>query len=348
MRQYFLHVDEKKANHAGSKAVQDCETILNKLGFKKIKAYSCFSKIRVIRKIIKGLQLAKMYLIPKGAIVVIQHPYYMDNRYLNDLEKLKKKKNLYYIFIIHDLESIRNLFENKDIYQEKDWKMFSIADIVIAHNEKMIKKIQTVFGYPIDRMVSLQIFDYLLGKETNIELNKKGKSYGVMVVGNLNRSKSGYLYNDNFKNVSKKFALYGPQFDQESLKDARYYGQFPPEKVVEQLQGSFGLVWDGNSPDCCEGKIGKYLMINNPHKTSMYLASGFPVIIWKEAALAEFVEKNHVGVTVDSLWEIPDILNKISEEEYENMLNNVAKVSKKITKGYFLRKALNQAMNKLN
>ena len=80
----------------------------------------------------------------------------------------------------------------------------------------------------------------------------------------------------------------------------------------------------------------------------MYLASGFPVIIWKEAALAEFVEKNHVGITVDSLWEIPDILNKISEEEYENMLNNVANVSKKITKGYFLRKALNQAMSKLN
>ena len=62
------------------------------------------------------------------------------------------------------------------------------------------------------------------------------------------------------------------------------------------LFGSFGLVWDGMSSETCKGSFGEYLRINNPHKTSLYLASGIPVIIWSKAALAEFIEKNKCGI----------------------------------------------------
>ena len=62
------------------------------------------------------------------------------------------------------------------------------------------------------------------------------------------------------------------------------------------------------SSETCKGSFGEYLRINNPHKTSLYLASGIPVIIWSKAALAEFIEKNKCGITVDSLYEIADKL----------------------------------------
>lgn len=61
-----------------------------------------------------------------------------------------------------------------------------------------------------------------------------------------------------------------------------WHGSFKPEESPEHLQG----VWDGDSVDTCAGNTGAYLRYNNPHKTSLYLACGMPVIVWKEAAIA--------------------------------------------------------------
>ena len=58
------------------------------------------------------------------------------------------------------------------------------------------------------------------------------------------------------------------------------------------MEGSFGLVWDGISVETCAGVYGEYLKVNNPHKTSLYLASGIPVIIWKEAAWLSLLNAN--------------------------------------------------------
>ena len=72
----------------------------------------------------------------------------------------------------------------------------------------------------------------------------------------------------------------------------------------------------------CTGVYGEYLRINNPHKTSLYLASEIPVIIWKEAALAKFIVDNKCGIAVDSLEDIKQALQDLSEEEYNEMKNN--------------------------
>lgn len=347
MKYFFLHVDGGSSNHAGSKAARDCDKILSDLPIKKIKAYSCFSRSRIIRRIVKGIQLINLYRLPKKSVIMIQYPLPMEHRYLADLRKLKEKRKLKYVFIIHDLESIRNMYDKIELYEKNDNEMFEIADMVIAHNEKMIKVINEKFHFPIDKMVSLGIFDYLFEEKAHVRSNKKGKNLRVMIVGNLEPKKAGYLYNKKFNKIINFFSLYGPQFEKEKVQNAKYYGQFPPEKLVEKLEGSFGLVWDGNSPDSCEGKTGKYLLINNPHKTSMYLASGFPVIIWKKAALADFVKQHNVGILIDSLWEIPEKVNQITDDEYETMLKNVAKISNKLTSGYYLKTAIRKVIMKM-
>ena len=106
------------------------------------------------------------------------------------------------------------------------------------------------------------------------------------------------------------------------------------------MEGSFGLVWDGVSAKTCEGIYGNYLRVNNPHKTSLYLASGIPVIIWKEAALADFIEKQHCGILVDSIDDITEKIKKMSDQEYCEIQKNVCDIGKKIRDGYFYKKAL--------
>ncbi len=73
---------------------------------------------------------------------------------------------------------------------------------------------------------------------------------------------------------------------------------------------------------------------------SLYIASGLPVIVWDESAEADFVIKNRIGFTINTLSEIPAIMDGLSESEYSEMLDRVNKVRKKVTKGYFLRQAL--------
>ena len=44
-------------------------------------------------------------------------------------------------------------------------------------------------------------------------------------------------------------------------------GVFKPEELPRVLDGSYGLVWDGDSLDECSGNIGEYLKINKNPKT---------------------------------------------------------------------------------
>ena len=71
-----------------------------------------------------------------------------------------------------------------------------------------------------------------------------------------------------------------------------------------------------------------------------YLASGIPVIIWSKAALAEFIEKNKCGITVDSLYEIADKLKSMTDKEYEDIKKNVQAISPKLKNGYYTKKSI--------
>lgn len=87
---------------------------------------------------------------------------------------------------------------------------------------------------------------------------------------------------------------------------------------------------------------------NNPHKASLYLSSGIPVVIWRKAALSKFIEENNLGIAVDSLTELDEVLSKMSLSKYENLLKNVRDVSQKLKKGFFIEKAIQNLENKVS
>ena len=122
-----------------------------------------------------------------------------------------------------------------------------------------------------------------------------------------------------------------------------YYGSLPPSEIAAGLRGSFGLVWDGSETKECAGVYGEYLMYNNPHKTSLYLAAGLPVIIWKKAALASFIRTEGAGFAVDSLGEIRSRLDSLTESEYIKMQDNARRIGKNLKSGFYTKRALTAA-----
>ena len=164
---------------------------------------------------------------------------------------------------------------------------------------------------------------------------------GVIVAGSLHPKKSRYIYNAP---ETLKLNLFGINYDDRGLKNHNYKGSFMPDELPFVLEGSFGLVWDGDTADTCSGVYGEYLRLNNPHKTSLYLASSIPVIIWDQAALADFVEENGCGIKVSSLQEIPGILSNMSEDKYRELTEGAKAVSERLRAGYYTKKAVNQCM----
>ena len=79
---------------------------------------------------------------------------------------------------------------------------------------------------------------------------------------------------------------------------------------------------------------------NNPHKLSLYLASGMPVIVWKEAAVAGFVQEHGVGLAVGSLLEAGETAGKVSAEEYAEMARKAGEIGEKLKRGEYLLGAL--------
>ncbi len=143
-----------------------------------------------------------------------------------------------------------------------------------------------------------------------------------------------------------KVRLFGPNFDEKmaAYDNIQYGGNLLPDEIPLRLDRGFGLIWDGSSIEGCQGEAGQYLRYNNPHKLSLCLSSGIPVVIWSGAAEAGFVEKNGLGLTVASLNELPEIMEKLTEEDYNEFIHNIRPVRERLVNGYYGRTAIQKAL----
>ena len=276
-----------------------------------------------------------------GDELVIQFPIIHHTFFISRLIKQAQKRGAKFYLLIHDVETLRHAagsevkFRHKvrNYFQEK--KALMSVDGIIVHNDIM-KKVLVSQGVPADKMVSLEIFDYLIPNFE--EKTAPQKDQPIIVAGNLNPTKSGYLYN---LPEQPAYNLYGVGYDESrALKNTSYFGSFMPDNLPTALEGSFGLVWDGDSSETCQGSYGNYLRFNNSHKASLYLASGFPVVVWKESALAHFILEKSCGIAVASLHDLEAALENLTEKEYADLSENARRIGKDLREGYYLRSAL--------
>ena len=335
---YYLNISIDEVMNASSKAVNDCNSILKSLGFDPFTLNIRKDCNPFLKKVLNGLEFMKLLRLKKNSTLVIPHPIYINKKYIDFLKKAKLKNNLKLVFLIHDIDSLRKIFiDALDDFNYIDKTMYEISDAIIAHNEKMINYLEEN-GVSRKKVVNLKIFDYLAPKaEKEISFSKT-----LNIAGNLDVNKSGYIKELVSIDKSVKFNLYGVNFDNCLLKSEsiNYKGAFLPDEVPLQLNEGFGLVWDGQSINTCSGNTGEYLRYNNPHKLSLYLASGLPVIIWAQAAEAKFVVENKLGYAVNSINDVTSIFKSLDEQQYSEIKSNVLKISSKLQDGYFLKEAI--------
>jgi hypothetical protein len=324
--------DFQKYN-AGGKAVEDCFYILDHLGYKPFRIqvnlpHNKFSKSMA------NLKLFRLMHLHRDDIIVIPHPMGLMHRYVNIISFAQRAKKFKTCYLIHDLLSIRHPQNSGCEYIDK--KMIENADAVIVHNDSMGTYIHNVNSSI--KVVSLKVFDYL----GSINKKEKKKACTLNIAGNLTEDKAQYIYHTEHLYPDIIINLFGPGYnsDKISVSNIKYFGKFPPDDIPKVFSEGFGLVWDGPSIETCSGNMGNYLRYNNPHKLSLYLSAGLPVVVWDQSATKKFVIENNVGIAVSSINDFYNKYKSLTEYDYREMCRNADKISQKLHQGYFLATAM--------
>ena len=340
--------------NALGKARSDCEKIFNNNDYKLLNVESSFpirnGLIGKIRQYINYYQndiawYKELVKLNKGDIVAIQYP--LANKCSNFSRIIKRfNKKINFVLLIHDVDSIRYKDKKEELNltkarrKKEEISTINNSNYVIIHNSSMKKELERM-GVNNKNLFELEIFDYLAD---SIKPNKI-KSDAVIIAGNLMKEKAKYL-GELYKIKDVNFNLYGKGYEyKDEDKNIEYKGSFLPDELTSKLEGKFGLIWDGDSIDTCNGVFGQYMRYNNPHKVSLYLVSEIPVIVRSKSAMSKFVEENKLGFSIDSLNDINKKIKKISDKEYDIMKTNCKKISSKLLKGYYLSNSINRIEN---
>jgi hypothetical protein len=100
--------------------------------------------------------------------------------------------------------------------------------------------------------------------------------------------------------------------------------------------GGFGLVWPGGAGD--------YYRLINPYKLGDYLSAGIPIFIQKDLSASAFVLSHGIGYAVESLAEVDEIIQSMTEEQYRALCQRLRGVRDLSRGGYYTRKLLVDAV----
>lgn len=336
MSNVFLRLD------TGNKAKEDIDQLMQAQGFRNIAVGSAWhGKVGRFFAKLFSVMLLPLRIHP-GDVLLIQYPF---KKYYPSLCRFAHWRGARVVTLIHDL----GCFRRKKLTVEQEIVKLSRTDVLIVHNEAM-QAFLVEHGYRRP-MLTLGIFDYLAPcQPTSLPQHAEGEAWDVVYAGGLAERKNKFLYLLDEQlpaDCCWTLHIHGKGLDTTKAATWQHIaprGFIKSDDFIQQSVGHFGLVWDGSSIDECAGDWGIYLKVNNPHKTSFYLRSGKPVIIWREAALAPFVEREGVGIAVNSLPELHARLSQLSAGDYAAMVERVQVIRQRLAEGYYFQHAFDKAV----
>lgn len=268
-------------------------------------------------------------------VVHIQYPAYSAVVMDHALKILRKRSSAKIVLLVHDVESLRMSADHPE-FLAAEIRRFNSVDGLIVHNQAMADWLSDQ-GVTVP-MSQLQLFDYINPQR----LITDATSSNICFAGNLRKAQ--FLNDVPFKQVQVDVFGDGLTLTNSQLID---HGSKSPDELPKFLTDRFGLIWDGDSANTCSGEYGEYLKYNSPHKASLYLSSGLPVIVWSQSALASVISSLGAGLVVGSLDEIEPMLNELSEAEYLGMKHAALDTAKKLRSGQMIDSAVDSIEQKL-
>lgn len=337
----YLSKNYPNTDGSGNKAKTDNEDTLSLMGAVNLANKRTYQHNKIIAFFIDLAGIVKyMFSVRKGDRIVLQYPHKKYFSFICHVARWRKAKT---IALIHDLGS----FRRKRLTTDKEIKRLMNADFVIASNEVMQQWLKE-HGYK-NPTGALGLFDYRSATQHSSPTTHH-PSPRMVYAGALSMRKNAFMLQMAKEELPYEFHVYGNRSGLPQIQDnpqITYHDFMPADEFIRGVDADFGLVWDGDSTDSCTGNFGEYLRFNSPHKVSFYLRAGLPIIIWREAAVAPIINKEGVGISIDSIDQLKDLLPRLKQEDIEKMRHNVQELSMRLKNGEFLKNAVNNAVKEL-
>lgn len=336
----YLSKNYPNTDGSGNKAKTDNEDTLSLMGAVNLANQRTYHHNKMIAFFIDLAGIVRyVFSVRKGDRIVLQYPHKKYFSFICHVARWRKAKT---IALIHDLGS----FRRKRLTIKKEIKRLMNADYVIASNEVMQQWLAD-HGYE-NPTGALGLFDYRSSTQHSSEVTDHPTR--IVYAGALSMRKNAFMLQMAKEELPYEFHVFGNRSGLPQIQDnpqITYHDFMPADEFIRGVDADFGLVWDGDSTDSCTGNFGEYLRFNSPHKVSFYLRAGLPIIIWRQAAVAPIINREGVGICIDSIGQLQDLLPRLKKEDIEQMRHNVQELSMRLKNGEFLRDAVNKAVKEL-
>lgn len=310
----------------------DIEVVLEREGYVPIRFPAAEGR-GPLPKIQRVIHLVRtISTVPRGATVVFQHPTYahMSAWAVKALNRGGRRL----ICMVSDIDGLK---DRDEALLKKELVFFRRFRHFIVHNPAMLGWFRT---QGIDgRFASLGLFDYLSKAVSQV----REVSFEVTYAANLDhRPFVRKLKELNEPCPKLHFHVYGATEDPALFQgqNMTYQGSMAAYDMPANMKGSFGLIWEGDSLSTLQGGYSEYLRYISPHKLSMYIASGMPVVCHPDMAIAGFVRDKGIGLMVTDLRQLQGELEKIDGELYGRMRSNCLAMRDAVVEGRHLPDAL--------
>lgn len=325
---YLLNVLQSEKMHSGSKAQDDIRAFLKANGILSLYIDGEMERLEKYA-FLNSLIKKKIAPLTRNDELIVQYPFYMGRFaklvFQKRLNRFEGKK----VAIIHDIPTLRVHSSKRKIREEIEF--LNVFDFLVAHSTQMVNWL-VENGYRGKHMV-LGPFDYK--NDFNFVNNTINSNEKIIVSFAGNLGKSSFL--SRLRPQEYQLNLYGINFTESYCNaNTKYFGSFPADVLPKEIKGHFGLVWDGESTD----ESDEYTRYNSPHKASLYLSMGMPIIVWGQSALADFVKKNQCGIVIDNLDSLDDVFQAMNSVKYSILSKSARKVGEKLRTGYYITRAL--------
>ncbi|MDR0199063.1 MAG: hypothetical protein LBI43_00625 [Streptococcaceae bacterium] len=276
--------------------------------------------------------------------LVYQYPTFLGARFDYTFVDHLRARGARVILFIHDVFA---LFLSADGKGYHDMDFFNHADLLITHGSQMTRWLR---DHDVTTpMVDKPLFDYLLPEKNNIAHEIPQRR--LVITGNLLKSQDLTHWESNTPlDAYGRTSIVGVDGVEQHMSlspQITYHGALLQDELLSQLpKNAFGLVWDSDVPVAPFSNVNfygfykHYNKYNNPHKASLYLAMGLPLVVWQEAAIAKLVLDYNLGFTIQAPSEIDARLSALTDEKLSHYSKQAQFFSALLRAGYFTRQAL--------
>lgn len=326
MQKYFLQNDLPAQYLHGGIGYHDQEKILLRNGYAPLALAEGRFPVIHLKRWLQANRLVQQ--LQPGDLLVAKFPVYP--RLHRFLLSAAARKNVRVVMVLMDIDGLKS---GNTSYLQQELAFLKCFRHFVVHNKNMEDWLRPQLSSQAV-YTRLGPFDYL----APANLTPRKKMPIVNYSGNLEKSR--FIYSLG-KITGVSFLLYGKGGEAAANgSNVNWKGVYAPHLLPAVAEGSFGLVWDGDSIDGAGGVYGSYMPYIFHHKLSLYLLAGLPIFVYAKAGSAAYILEKELGWKIDRLTDLPGRIESIPAEEYERIAANVRREALVLAGGRQLLQAL--------